>query len=65
MKTRVNCVYNNVCNGNHCRNCELKNAPYDKHIAYQLKIDARRAKEEEQNRIDLAKEVMNRKSMNI
>lgn len=64
MKSRVSCEYRNVCDGNHCRNCELKNAPYDKYIAYQLKINLRRAKEEEQNRIDLANEVMQNKSIN-
>ena len=30
MKTRVNCVYKNVCNGcnQKCRSCQLRYAPY-------------------------------------
>lgn len=62
MKNRVDCAYKNVCNGNHCRSCELRHVPYDKIIAYQLKIDNRKAKEEEQNRVDLANEVLAEKS---
>ena len=64
MKSRVSCEYRNVCNGNQCKNCELKNTPYDKYIAYQLKINLRKSKEEEQNRIDLANEIMQNKSIN-
>ena len=62
MKNRVDCAYKNVCNGNHCRSCELRNIPYDKVIAYQLKIDNRKAKEEEEDRIALANEVLAKKS---
>ena len=65
MKNRVDCAYKNVCNGNHCRSCELRNTPYDKFIAYQLKIDNRKAKdeeEEEEDRIALANEVLAKKS---
>lgn len=61
MKNRVDCAYKNVCNGNKCRTCELRNIPYDKLIAYQLKIDNRKAKEEEENRIALANEVLAKK----
>ena len=63
MKTRINCSYSKVCNGNHCRTCELRNAPYDKFIAYQLKINSRKAKEDEENRLDLAQEIIRRKSI--
>lgn len=63
MKTRINCAYKNICCGNNCRNCELRNVPYDKHIAYQLKIDARREKLLEEDRAALAKEVMKKKSI--
>lgn len=62
MKNRVDCAYRNVCNGNQCRTCELRNIPYDKLIAYQLKIDNRKAKEEEEDRIALANEVLAKKS---
>ena len=62
MKNRVDCAYRNFCNGNQCRTCELRNIPYDKLIAYQLKIDNRKAKEEEEDRIALANEVLAKKS---
>lgn len=63
MKCRVECAYKNICEGNHCKTCGLKNTPYDKMIAYQLKIDNKRAKDEEQTRIDLGNEVLKKKSL--
>jgi hypothetical protein len=54
----------NICPGNNCRSCSLRDTPYDKFIAYQLKIDSKKAKTEEENRLALANEVLKRKSIN-
>lgn len=64
MKNRINCVYMNICPGNNCRSCSLRDTPYDKFIAYQLKIDSKKAKTEEEDRLALANEVLKRKSIN-
>jgi hypothetical protein len=62
MKNRIDCAYKDICNSsNKCTNCQLRNAPYDKTIAVQIKRDNKNKQIEEQNRYDLAQEILNRR----
>ena len=65
MKTRVNCVYKNVCNGcnQKCRSCQLRYAPYDKKIASQLERESQKSRYKyEDDRQALAQQIMAAKS---
>ena len=65
MKTRVDCVYKNVCNGcnQKCRSCQLRYAPYDKQIAAQLERESQKSRYKyEDDRQALAQQIMAAKS---
>lgn len=65
MKTRVECVYKNVCNGcsQKCRSCQLRYAPYDKKIAAQLERESQKSRYKyDDDREALAQQIMAAKS---
>ena len=65
MKTRVDCVYKNVCNGfnQKCRRCQLRYAHYDKKIAAQLERESQKSRYKyEDDRQALAQQIMAAKS---
>ena len=66
MKYANNCLYKNFCancNTNCCKNCQLKyNITIDKSVKAQLIRDKRKQQLDEENRIDLANEIMAKKS---